>query len=102
MKTALAILLLSLSFTAQADWILRANTTEGGQIVLLDERGSCSTGRRMYVATATGELFWGCYISNDIHIYAVFDNGHQRAYDYAGWTINPNRQQSRPAGRSTF
>lgn len=102
MKTALAILLLSLSFTANADWIARANTTKGGQIVLLDEKGPCSAGLRMYVATAEGRIMWGCYATTDLHIHAMFDEGGQMAYDYKGWEMNPNRQQSRPAGRSTF
>lgn len=100
MKSKLIVLLVLLlvSMGAHAEWIARAKTTKGGDIVLT--AGTCKNApsrswARMYVATDKGALIWGCYMLTELHIMVVFDDGTSMAYDYSGWTVN-NKDDPKP------
>lgn len=102
MKTALAALLLCISFNASAEWVARSPNNAGGHIVLLDFKGSCANGMRMYSNNAAGETLQGCWAAGDLHIVVRYDDASLRMYEYAGFEMNPNRQQSKPTKGSSF
>lgn len=103
MKALLLFAMLLVTGAAQAEWVARAQNNAGGQIVLTDTKGSCKAGLRMYSASSEGTTSWGCWAASDLHVFVVYDNGSTRAYDYSGWTMNPNNpafQSNTPAPAS--
>ena len=97
-----ALMLLSSNSMAQStEWIARANNNAGGQIVLLNFKGTCETGLRMYTAASSGDMTWGCWLATDTHIMVLWDNGTRKssAFDYLGWEVNPALPPSTPAGK---
>lgn len=96
MKKLLTItLLLLLPMTAQAQWVARAKTTRGGDIVLLASKcAERETWNRMYLATEVGNIRWGCWLATDLHIMVVYSDGSTMAYNYEGWTLNRSGNES--------
>jgi hypothetical protein len=101
-RIAVAALITALSVSpVAAEWVAKASTTKGGQIVLLRSVGGCEKGMlRMYIAESTGRLIAGCWTATDLHVIVVFDDGIRMAYDYTGWDIN--RKPKQEAGGSNF
>lgn len=98
MKKILAGLVLCLwvGLAWGADWVAKARTTKGGDIVLLVsgcKNAPSDKWLRMYVTTTGGSVYWGCYMLTELHIMVVFDDGHSMAYDYSGWTLNNESQK---------
>lgn len=99
---ATALTLFSINAAAQStEWIARAPNNAGGQIVLMSFKGSCDNGLRMYTATGSGSMIWGCWIATDTHIMVIWDTGNNRtsAFDYRDWQMNPALPDSTPAGK---
>lgn len=102
-KLALALMFCcGAAYGQGTEWVARAKNSNGGLIVLLDVKGPCSIGKRIYTATTTGDSIWGCWFATDNHIIVTWDGrSNVTTYDYSGWEINPIRQdRPKPSGNS--
>jgi hypothetical protein len=88
---ALIVAALALPAYAEApDWFARTRNESGGEIVLLTNQGQCpAKGMRMFAASSSGRVIWGCWLASSTHIHVAYDNGESRAYDMNGWTVHP-------------
>ena len=88
MPKLLPLLLALLSVSAQAEVIATSPTTAEGEIRLTDE--PCDGKRGMYFMFITvpgGNYYTGCWKLVDGDVYAVLENGVQKIYSSAGFTV---------------
>jgi hypothetical protein len=87
MKRSILAITLLLSVTAQAEAIMWCMNTEGGKIVLTDEKCNNRSGNIAYILSATSETTMGCWTSDSVAVHVLWANKYLRSYDYTGWTI---------------
>ncbi|WP_152038138.1 hypothetical protein [Paraburkholderia hospita] len=89
-----AVFLLAAALTAPAvhasDIAIMSNR-DNGLIVLTDVVGSCTSGRRIYVTGAGGNVLGGgCYTIDDPWVYVRYDDESQiRQYPSANFSLTP-------------
>jgi hypothetical protein len=95
---AALILFSSNAVAQQYEWIARAPNNAGGLIVLLETKGTCQYGLRMYSSNPNGRMLWGCWSGMETHILVLWDTGEDRisAFPYDGWQMNPKLPPSSP------
>jgi hypothetical protein len=87
MKRSLIAITLLFSVTAQAEAIMWCMNTEGGKIVLTDEKCNNKSGNIAYILSASSETTMGCWTSDSVAVHVLWANKYLRSYDYTGWTI---------------
>ncbi|RYE43929.1 MAG: hypothetical protein EOP24_26120 [Hyphomicrobiales bacterium] len=99
MKAALLLVAALLATaSASADVVAEGNTNNAnGVIRLTNEQSNCATDSRfMYVRTATGTVYPGCWKVQHGDILAVFRDGDVMLYRIDGFTWNiPSQQKQR-------
>jgi hypothetical protein len=74
------------SLTAQSEAIMWCMNTEGGKIVLTDER-CAKSGSVAYVLSNTSETTMGCWTSDSVAVHVLWSGKYLRSYDYNGWIV---------------
>jgi hypothetical protein len=86
-RKLIALSLVAFSMTANAEAIMWSMNTEGGKIVLTDERCSNKTGNIAYILSQKSDTITGCWTSDSVAIHVLWSGQYLRSYDYVGWTI---------------
>jgi hypothetical protein len=97
MKRSLSILAV-LAFSAlpaHAEVIASSPNEAGGQILLTNAKGSCTSGLLLMSTTRTGEYLHGCWAPYDNQVFVVYSDGTIRLYSMDGFVLR--NRESRPA-----
>ena len=74
--------------SAYAEVFATAKNNNGGELVLLTNKGNCSgEDRSMFTRSPGGQVTFGCWFYSEPYIYVVYENGIKRVYDLNGWTL---------------
>lgn len=98
MKAALILAALLASTAASAEVVAESSTSNAnGVIRLTNEQSNCAAGSKfMYVRTATGNVYPGCWRLQHGDILAVFRDGDVMLYRIDGFAWNlPSQQKQR-------
>ena len=87
MTKVLVLLLALVSIPAQAEAIMWCLNTDGGKIVLTDEKCKNKVGHLAYTLNNTSETTLGCWTNDSLAIHVLWSDKYLRSYDYKGWTI---------------
>jgi hypothetical protein len=83
-----ALLVILFSITAQAEAIMWCMNTEGGKIILTDEKCTNKSGNIAYILGSSNQsTTMGCWTSDSMAIHVLWSERYLRSYDYNGWTI---------------
>lgn len=86
-RKLIALSIMAFSMTANAEAIMWTNNTEGGKIVLTNERCSNKTGSIAYILSQTSDTTMGCWTNDSVAIHVLWSGKYLRSYDYDGWTV---------------